>query len=658
MRTLRTIIAGLALLPLVAMAQKPNPNLVQAGAKGVFVFTGEQLMRASGPVAGIRIERRVGEQGEWKRVADLKPVESAKDIQKGIDKAAGVLPYPIELEGHRTDSIWARVQRHGTREQLGAMSSNMAVLLAVGAAWCDTDVKPGTLYQYRITLSGAENQLLSRFINPAERPAVDKLMPLHTRYYEHQRTLNAFWTVVGDHRPAVVEVSRSMDKDPFEVIKPTVRVERRGADSVWYQFGDTTVVRNRVYRYVLKGWDLFGNAMPRCDTLYTASLDASQMPMPYDLHAVGDSSGRRVNVRWKLDNAPLVKQVTLLRSTNSVDGFDPIAELSADRTGFVDEEVRPATSYFYRFVLEHKATHVPMRGVSFGAVAYDPLPPSAPQELNAEPTDKGVRLTWLYPARETLGFQIYRAEGDGPAQLASPRLAVTDADLHSYLDSTRSLQAGRTYRYHVRAISTSHVEGRTSDTVAVVPVTNAPMPTAPRELTVKVEAETATVIWEDQSIDPLWMLYKVVRTRPGNRVDTVYRTTNFLVDTLDAAGKPTSYRVISASVLGLNSAPSPAVSAKANVRLPAAPSGVVVHAMGGKVQVAWEAPAGEEVQRYEVYRYTRGKEPVKVGSVTTGKPLRLEDDGATRGQLNFYFVRSVAATGAESGPSREVGLQW
>lgn len=653
------LLASLLLLTaaFTAIAQKPNPNLVQAGARGVFVFTGEQLMRASGPVTGIRIERRAGEQGEWKRVADLKPVEGPKDIQKGIEKAADALPYPIDLQGHRADSLWARLQRHGTREQLGAMNSNMAVLLAVGAAWCDTDAKPGTLYQYRITLAGAGNQLLSRFINPAERPAVDKLMPLYARYYEHQRALHTFWTATGGHRPAVLEVSRSMDKEPFAVIQPTVRVERRGADSVWYQVGDTTAIRSRVYRYVLKGWDLFGNPMPPCDTLYTASLDASQMPMPYDLHAAGDSTGRRVHVRWKLDNAPVVKQITLQRSTNSVDGFEPIAELSADRTSFVDEDVRPATSYFYRFALEHKATHVPMRGVSFAAVAYDQRPPQPASELAAVATDEGVVLTWLHPDRDVLGFHLYRAEENGPFQLASPRIPAGGEGAYTYLDTTRSLRGDRSYHYALRTVSTSHRESAFSDTASVMPLTNLPVPQAPRDLTARVDVEQAIVSWEDLSNDPLFHTYQVVRTRPGNRVDTLFRSTNFLIDTLDAGGKPTSYRVIAVNDRGRRSAPSPAVSAQARVAPPAAPNGLVARAAGGKVALTWEAPPGERIARYEVYRYTRGSEPVKAGSVPAGKPLRLEDAGAMRGQLNFYFVRSVAASGAESGPGREVGVE-
>jgi hypothetical protein len=71
------------------------------------------------------------------------------------------------------------------------------------------------------------------------------------------------------------------------------------------------------------------------------------------------------------EQRPVVKQISMQRSTNSETDFETVAELSGDRTSYVDEDIRPATSYFYRFVLEYKATHVPMRGVSFAAVAYD-----------------------------------------------------------------------------------------------------------------------------------------------------------------------------------------------------------------------------------------------------------------------------------------------
>ncbi len=645
-----------ASLAVPAIAQKPNAELVQVGPKGVFVFTGPLLAREGGPVTGILIERKTGEQGEFKRVAELKPVTSAKEVQRGIEKAADVLPYPIELGGMRVDSIWARIQRHGTREQLGSASNNVAVLLAVHAVWHDADVKPGTLYQYRVTTQGNGNQFLSTLVNPAARHSVDRLKAFNSSYYEHQRELNTWWSVVGDHRPAVVELHRSVDEEPFAVVKPRVRIDRRGQDTVLYQFADTTAPRHRVFRYVAKGWDLFGNAMPMSDTLYAASLDVTQMPMPYDLVAVGDSTGRRINVRWQLKNAPVVKQIGLQRSTNSETGFETVAELSGDRTSYVDEDIRPATSYFYRFVLEYKATHVPMRGVSFAAVSYNKRPPQPARELSAVATDEGVVLTWMHPERDVLGFHLYRAEEQGPFMLASPRIAVASEGLHSYLDTTRGLRGDRSYHYAVRTVSTSHLESAFSDTVSVMPITNQPVPAAPRDLTARVDVEQAIVSWEDLGSTPLFHAYQVVRSRPGNRVDTLLRNTNFLIDTLDASGKPTSYRVMTLNALGKRSAPSPSVNAQARVAPPAAPNGLVARTANGKVELEWAAPPSEQVARFDVYRYTRGSEPVKAGSVTAGKPLKLEDANAAPGQLNFYFVRSVAANGAESGPSRVVGV--
>ncbi|MCW5900714.1 MAG: hypothetical protein KIT10_15765 [Flavobacteriales bacterium] len=655
MRYILTILVSVLLAPLAA--QRSDPELARAGAKGIFVFTGGQLMRAGGPVTGIRIERRTEGQEEFRKVAELKPVNSAKEIAKGMEKASGLLPYPSRSGAAKPDSLWQRLQRHGSREQLGAGSSDMAALLAVGAVWCDTDVKPGTLYQYRVTVQGAQNQFLSRFTSSSAGSVVEPLVPLFTSYQEHQRRLNLFWACTGTHRPEILEVSRSVDRDPFERIEPEIQMDRRQGDSVWYRITDTTALRHRAFRYVVKGWDLLGNPMPPCDTVYAAGLDATQMPMPYDLSAVGDSTGRRIGISWKLDNAPLVKHVVLQRSTNSVDGFRNVAELSTDRTGFVDEDIRPATSYFYRFVLEYKATHVPMRGVSFGAVAYDRSAPPPVEEFDAEVTDQGVKLTWVHPHPDLLGFHLYRGEGDGPLMLAAPRLPAGSEGGYSYLDTARSVTGGRMYRYAVQAVSTSHVEGAWSDTVAVLPTAHAPVPEPPKGITAQVDVDVAIVRWEDQSGEALWEAYKVVRTRPQGRVDTLWRSTNFLVDTLDADGRPTTYRVISINALGRSSQPGHAVTARARVAPPAAPGGVEARSVGGKVTLLWEPPVSEVVERFDIYRYTRGSDPVKLGSVPAGKPLQFEDFNPVKGKLTFYFVRSVAVTGAESGPSREVGVQ-
>lgn len=212
------------------------------------------------------------------------------------------------------------------------------------------------------------------------------------------------------------------------------------------------------------------------------------------------------------------------------------------------------------------------------------------------------------------------------------------------------------YRYAVRAISTSHVPGAFGDTVAVLALHNAQAPLPPRDLTVQVDGEQAIVRWEDRSADPLWLGYRVLRTRADGRMDTLHRSSNFAIDALDPAGRVHRYRVISVNALGHMSAPTPEVSARARVRVPSAPSGLDARTGGTSVQLAWEHPSGEEVDRFDVYRYTRGTAPVKVGSVKAGQPTRFEDAGPARGALNFYFVRSVAPTGAESGPSREVGV--
>jgi hypothetical protein len=88
------------------------------------------------------IERKAGEQGEFKRVAELKPWSSAKEVQKGIEKAASVLPIPLIWRAARRQHLGAYPTPRYT-EQLGAAKQRGGVL-AVNAVWHDGDVKAGT----------------------------------------------------------------------------------------------------------------------------------------------------------------------------------------------------------------------------------------------------------------------------------------------------------------------------------------------------------------------------------------------------------------------------------------------------------------------------------------------------------------------------------
>ncbi|MBX2979490.1 MAG: hypothetical protein KF905_09360 [Flavobacteriales bacterium] len=650
------------LLPLLAalglQAQDPQPGIAYGGAQGIFIIAGDGIPQVNGKVQGYRIERRAQANDAFKQVAELKPVGSAKELTKHLERAGKVLPYPIHALAMNADSLWAMVSK-GERRHLGALFNDVPTMMACQLAWHDADAKNGERYQYRITpIDGAAR--VSQWTTAGQGVAPVAVAPVTGTYWEKERRMELHYRAAGAPRASEFRLWRSDDGAAFEEVN-WMGQARLSGDTAFLVFTDTTAARYRPLRYVLKAWDPFGHAAPRTDTLYTASLDATQMPMPTDVVAAGDSSGRSIGIRWRLPNAPLVKQLTLYRSTNSEDGFEPIAALPSDRTEFIDERIRPATSYFYFFQLEYKATHIPMRAPLFAASVYDPTPPDAPEELEIESIDGTVSLTWTYLAPNAHGFLVFRGENGGELKQVSTLVeGRARPDRYQWTDNGSGMRGGNTYRYAIHTMSSSHIHGAFSDTVAIVPALPPAAPPVPKDLEVLVDAGNLQVVWEDLSNEPFLLGYQLLRTRKPQRgapvTDTLFLTVNHYMDTVHHAGTTHSYRVRSLSQLGPRSAFSNEVGGSGRFAAVPPPSGLNARRSNAGVELSWSAALRDDIVRYDVYRYTRGQDPVKVSSVSARQALALRDDKVPGGLL-FYFVRAVDADGNESAASSEVVVE-
>ena len=650
MNAIRTIagIATLALLPTLHAQQGPE---ALSGPKAIIVFVGDDAPRMEGPVTGYRIERRVGDQEGYKAVAELKPAADAKALRKAVEQATKLFPYPVDMATLPVDTLFKLVTTHGKRSHLGAYTVHTPVLLGAGLAWADTDVKAGTRYQYRVVESASGNARTTAPVVHAPGATTVSFKPINARFAENDGRMDLLWLPDEGQRPATLRLHRSENDGPFTEVPATLELMRFG-DTLIYALADSDVRRYQVYSYALRTFDMAGNAGPLNDTLNCAALDPVQMPMPTSLSAVGDSSGRGIRIDWVLPNAPLVKQLTLYRSTNSVDGFEPVAVLTPQRGSYLDEEGAPARSYFYHFVLEYKTQDRTMRTHSFASVVYDPTAPMIPGWLRAEAGPDGITLKWTNQGDHILGFVVHRGlEGEGMRQASS---AIPGQGVGDYTWTDTATVAGRTHRYVVQAISTSQVHSQPSDTVECMPLAPPQPPPAPGGMVAQVDGDVAIVSWDDlsargEAIAGYWLL----RER-GTRTDTLFTPVNFVIDTLPPSGN-SRYRAVALSLHGTRSVPGPAATAARHMPPPPPPTGIIARNEGPRVVLTWE-PALAEVARYEVYRSVPDAQAVKVGAVDARQEPRYVDNTPVPGQYNRYFLRAVSAAGVERSASRAAGV--
>jgi fibronectin type 3 domain-containing protein len=642
-------------------AQDMLAGLARPGAKGIFVLTGNAISDAKGPVTAYKIERKTANDKDFSVVATLPAITTIADFKKRAAAANDMVPFQHDLSLLNLDSIWLKGKAAGSLDQLPTVGHSTPVLAGFNMIWLDEKVQGGKSYQYRVTAVGSTYAVLSVPVSFTPLPVATPLYQ-HAAFNKPQRHMQLYWRSTFKDRPDLIETWRREDNGAYAKV-PAIVGFLSGKDSVQYLIKDTTAKPGRLYRYFVKAYDVYGNAAPVSDTITIASLDVMQMPMPQQVKAVSDSATRGIKIGWHLPEAAFIKMLTLYRSTNSVKGFEPVAELAATDTTFLDQQVRPATPYFYYFAVEYKTQDRPKRSTSFAGSFIDALPPSLPRKLNATGNKQGVELTWEYQGANTTGFWLYRAERGQPLQLITTMIPALDSvQQYTWTDTDSLLKGDRFYQYALRSFSTSHIESPLSDTVIARPLKNIPVPKPPMRVTAYAEDGRVYVDWDAVSYDETVSGYKLLRSKKSAgasnfTTDTIQCNTNGYADTLVKPNETYRYSVITQSVLGVQSVPATWASVNIKGEKPAAPASVTANIAQTGVQLNWETPADNASLQYNIYRYERGKEPVKAGTVATNTD-QFTDKTVTKGKHYFYFVRSFSSDKTESDKSNEASIRY
>jgi hypothetical protein len=269
--------------------------------------------------------------------------------------------------------------------------------------------------------------------------------------------------------------------------------------------------------------------------------------------------------------------------------------------------------------------------------------PAAPTGLTATPGDISVTLEWSGTAQS---FEVLR-DGSAIGRGTSP-----------YMD--RSVKAGESYSYSVRAVSTT---GESSASAG--PVTALLAPPAPTGVAASWKANLLQVSWSESS--GAVSGYRLT-DEAGVELWAGMATTT----SLTVAVPPAYVRVAAYNATG-SSAPSPLVRLGGAL---ASPSALTVTPGDRVVVLAWAAPASGAVSGYEVLRNgsvlmrTRATSAV-VSGLTNGTPysfaVRAYSSSAVSSSTMALeatpgstpdSVTGLAAVQCSSGASSEVALTW
>ena len=192
---------------------------------------------------------------------------------------------------------------------------------------------------------------------------------------------------------------------------------------------------------------------------------------------------RQATVAWETDE-PAVGEVFYGSTVYLGEAARQPEEGRAHRVSLTN--LKPDTRYIFRVRVTDRAdnsSRLSATQVFTTPAERDTVPPTAPAELAAEPGGTEARLRWsASPAADLGGYNLYRAEGDGPFARLASQVRKTD-----FFD--QNLLSGAIYRYKVTAVDDQSPpnESAFSPETEILPLTEL-APTAPRAL----QAETGS----------------------------------------------------------------------------------------------------------------------------------------------------------------------
>lgn len=635
-------------------AQTTLPGLARVGGKGIFVLCGDKISNESGPVTGYIIERKAGADKFFKEMITLKAVSTVNDFKSNLLSSTAMLPYNPDLSIFKIDTAWRKGKATGLISKLGPLGGSLPVLAGFKMIWLDREVSPGITYEYRVTAIGTKEISQSVPVTMGKRKGPGPIKFIAGNYEVPQKSMFIRYQATGIYKPSFLEVYRTeINKNEFLKVDALV-TPMMFKDSTVFVIKDSTIQKFGIYRYYVKAWDALGNSAATPDTVQVSALDYVQMLTPQYIKAIPDSGANRINISWELQDASLIKMIRLFRSTNSVNGFIPIATISLDQRSYIDEAVMPATPYFYYFELTYKTSERSKKTTLFSGSVMSTELPGIPQGFTATQSPDGIVLSWNYYEISTGTFHIYRGKEGGKMQLLNTNIGAIDS-VHNYefTDTDSALVGGNFYKYAVQAISTSHVAGLFSDTASIyIAKKKSVKPLPPMQLAGNYTDEAVHLFWEDtKAANADISGYSLLRKSAG-KTDTIYTGVNHFSDTSVQEGKTYTYTVLSNAYSGARSAASLPATLIVPILKSAAPSQLTAKKIAKGTLLKWQLPDDGKVLTYHVYRYIRGNEPTKIASLTKGMNT-FTDVSATEASPYFYYVVAVNDNGIESDQSKE-----
>ena len=473
-KLISTVFIAFLLLMLNVCTQAQTPATTKQGPAGIFVLLGTDIPSGKN-ISAYKIERSEN-NADWKLMAEVSTPKDFDAFTKALEAAKSDFPSQPLPQGDKLSQLYQKAVTSGTTDSLKGTRVLFPLRVALGIMYYDKTAVNQVTYRYRVHSVLPQGNIRDTYLSDTVSlpfTGVFDTITYSESSYNHN-SVRITWKSAGKNPAPLFMVNKFRYGAPVTAPGTTSRYVMN--DTTYYIYTDTTVAKDagKEMQFFITPFDQYGNsgkssqvAVITQDNFNKARFVRSGIAFRPDLAGV--------LLNFHFTDPVTVRKLEIFRGVGTANGFKKLAEVTANDTSFLDQQLWPETTYYYYVQAVAKAGKRTQQGDVMmarvpGIAVADKL--NSPVLKNVSEVNGNIRL--LIEVNDTLATQIRIFRGVKGGLLALPKLIqINGAAVISYTDSTLAQGNTENVFYAVRNEKDGSAISSLSAQLAVSSVTDA-----------------------------------------------------------------------------------------------------------------------------------------------------------------------------------------
>lgn len=656
----RNLLIVFLLLKALNINAQEDSKIAINGYKGNYiynVFNPASPTHPDGEVVGFRLDRKEQKETNWQTLYKCSTPSNFGELSANFEAAKKKVFDYNPLIAYSPSEVWPVFKKTFNFDSIAPYVTQQTIAIAFNVLLVDTTAKKELVYQYKLVQLKKDG---TEALSYSSDPVSDKDFVVANKPKKSGRKVigNGFrmeWKAKANGKlPGALIIKRSDGINmPFNQIQADYDIAQRG-DSIIYTIDDDQIKKEELYQYTITPVNIFGGGAKMVSDTLQATVLEQQMLKPKFFTAAADTLKNQIILNWSFMKPDLVGAISVYRSID----YEGNYELIGSTTGYnyIDNTIVPGQKYYYYLVVTDVLAKTTERSVKVYGLTYKIQKSNRPANIAVANKAKQSVISWVDNNNDTRGFYVYRAKGTyGELKLISEFIYKDEKANGNYTFTDTATNLTGKIGYAVISENLSNVKSDFSTTVYVQHLINPPaMPTI---IDFKNTGTGVYLFWQDAETPKTSTGYNIYRKKGTenyvkvNQLPVSSNKTTYL-DNQVINDLSISYKITAINASGAESDFSNEVAINdAQVVYPPSSLKSFYSADGKRIMLQWQ-PSQSEVASYQVYRYVRGEEPVKINDAKAGT-ISFIDADFNKSQTNYYFIKTIGLNGKISLPSEE-----